>query len=172
MLQEALEKGRSEGRQEIQAKLDEAESKLKELMRQLDPTKFNEGYDQGFRGGGKRVYDMCKRNQEAKANEDCLAFQKSCDEKVLAIHDQQLTMSTYQKQLMASRRRIADLEQQLTSQLGQNIFGQQIVNAEALFNAQAQEPAFEKNQSQLMKADLGNSQARCNLISADLEKWK
>lgn len=111
MLQEALEKGRSEGKQEIQAKLDEAETKLEELKRQLDPTKFKEGYYQGFREGGKMVYDMCKRNHEARANEDRLTFQKICDEKDLAIHDQQLTMSIYQQQLMARRRRITDSEQ-------------------------------------------------------------
>ena len=172
MLQEALEKGRSEGRQEIQAKLDEAESKLKELKRQVDPTKFKEGYDQGFREGGKRVYDMCKSDHEAKTNENRLAFQKICDEKDLSIRDQQLTMSSYQKELMARRRRIADLEQHITSQLGQNISDQQILNAEARFNAQAQELAVEKSQSQLMRADLGNWQARWDIICADLEKWK
>ena len=172
MLQEELEKGRSEGRQEIQAKLHEAESELKELRRQLDSAKFKEAYDQGFREGGKRVYDMCKRDRETKANEDRLAFQKMCYEKDLAIRDQQLTMSSYQKELMARRRRIADLEQYVSQQLVQNISGQQILHAEARFNAQAQELAVEKSQSQLMRAELGNWQARWDTISADLEKWK
>lgn len=172
LLQEALEKGRAEGRQEVQAKLAEAEAELKELRRQLDPAKFKEGYDQGFREGGKRVYDMCKRDRETKANEDRLAFQKICDEKDLAIRDQALIMSRYQKYLMARRRRIADLEQQVTQQLGQNISGQQILDAEARFNAQAQELAVEKSQSQLVRAELGNWQARWDNISADLEKWK
>lgn len=175
MLQEALEKRRSEGRQEIQAKLDEAESELKELKRQPDLAKFKEAFDQGFREGGKRVYDMCKRDRETKANEDRYAFQKMCDEKDLAIRDQQLTMSSYQKELMARRRRIADLEQHhVSQQLGQNISGRQILHAEARFNAQPQELAVEKGQSQLLRAgaDLSNWQARWDTISADLQKWK
>ncbi len=172
MLREALDKGRSEGRQEIQAKLDEAESEVKELRRQLDPAKLKAEYDRGFREGGKRVYDMCSLERATKASEDRLAFQKICDEKDMAIYDQQLTMSRYQKELMARRRRIADLEQHATQQPGQNISGQQILDAEARFNAQAQELAVEKSQGQLMRADLGNWQVRWDTISADLEKWK
>lgn len=171
MLREALDKGRSEGRQEIQAKLDEAESEVKELRSQVDPAKLKAEYDRGFREGGKRVYDMCSLDR-AKASQDRLAFQKICDEKDMAIYDQQLTMSRYQKELMARRRRIVDLEQHATKQPGQNITGQQILDAEARFNAQARELAVETSQSQLMRVDLGNWQVRWNTISADLEEWK
>lgn len=74
MLREAWDKRWSEGRQEIQATLDEAESEVKELRRRLDPENFKGAYDRGFREGGKKVYDMCKLQRETEANEDRLAF--------------------------------------------------------------------------------------------------
>ncbi|MCJ1346913.1 FYVE zinc finger [Peltigera leucophlebia] len=148
MLREAFNEGRSEGRQENKAKLDETQSKVEELR--------------------------------IKASNDRLAFESTCREKDQGIHDQQMAMARYQKELMARRRLILDLKQQAsvanpqnpTNQHGLNILNQQILDAEARFGAQGQELAIAKSQNEVMRAQLINWQVQWGLIDADLKKSK
>ena len=180
LLREAFNEGRAEGLQENEAKLDEAEEKIEELRKKLDPAKVKAAYDRGWRDGGIAGFSKYSLNPETKLNEDRLAFENICKEKDKAIHDQQLTMAKYQKELMARRSRIEMLERQVnlgtpqppTQQQGQNITGQQILDAEARFSAQRQELEATKAQNQVMRADLANWQVQWGMITADLEKWK
>ncbi|MCJ1348136.1 hypothetical protein MMC31_006367 [Peltigera leucophlebia] len=177
LIREAFNEGRLEERREGEVKLDEAESKVEELRRRLDPSKIKAAYDRGYREGGIAGYNKYSLYPEAKASDDRLAFEKICKEKDQAIYDQQMTIARYQKDLTASGHRIHELEQQASlpvpqyppQQQGQIMSGQQITDAEARFNAQAQELAFEKSQSELMRADLSNWQVQWGFITADLE---
>ena len=168
-VEEAYNKGRSESKQETQAKLDEAKAEVEELRRRLNPAKFKAAYDRGFREGGIDGYNKYSLNAQTKASEDRQTFEKVCQEKDLALYDQQMIITNYQKELMARRRRIENLEQQATHQ---NISGQQILEAEARFSAQEQEVAVARNQNSLMRADLGAWQVQWDLRNADFEKSK
>ena len=180
MLREAFNEGRAEGRRENEVKLDEAEAKVEELRKRLDPSKLKAAYDRGWREGGIAGYNKYSLNPETKASDDRLAFENICKEKDQAIRNQQMTMAGYQKELMARRQRIEMLEQQLkiaiqkppTQQQGQNISGQQISDAEARFSAQGQELAAIRSQNELMRQDLTNWQAQWGLITTDLDQWK
>ena len=144
----------------MQVNLDEAEAKFEEFRKRLDPAKFRAAYDRGFRDGSIDGYNKHSLNAQTRTSDDRLAFEKVCQEKDLAIYDQQMTITNYQKELMARRRRIQTLGQQAT-QHGQNISGQQIIDAEARFSAQEQEIA-----------DLGTWQVQWGLRNADFEKCK
>lgn len=180
LLREAFHEGRAVGLRVNEAKLDEAEEKIEELRKKLDPAKVKAAYDRGWRDGGIAGFNKYSLNPETKPNDDRLAFENICKEKDKAIHDQQLTMAKYQKELMARRSRIEMLERQVnlgtqqppTQQQGENITGQQILDAEARFSAQRQELEATKAQNQVMRADLANWQVQWGLITADLEKWK
>ena len=180
MLREAFSEGRSEGRQENQTKLDEAESKVEELRKRLDPSKLKAAYDRGFREGGLEGYNKYSLHPETKASDERLAFEKIIKEKDQAIQNQQMTMARYEQELMARRHRTQELERQAslptprqpTRQQGQNISGQQILEAEARFSTQGQELSIAKSQNELMRADLSNWQVQWGLITADLERWK
>lgn len=180
MLQEAFNEGRREGRQENEVRLDEAEAKVEELRKRLDPSKLKAAYDRGWREGGIAGYNKYSLNPETKSSDDRVAFENICKEKDKAIHDQQVTMARYQKELMARKSRIETLEQQASlgspqppiQQQGQIITGRQISDAEARFSAQGQELEARRAQNELMRADLANWQAQWGLITADLEKWK
>ncbi|MCJ1347821.1 hypothetical protein MMC31_006051, partial [Peltigera leucophlebia] len=177
LLREAFNEGRLEGRREGEVKLDAAESKVEELRKRLDPSKIKAAYDRGYQEGGIAGYNKYSLHPEAKASDDRLAFEKIRKEKDQAIYDQQMTIARYQKDLTASRHRIHELEQQASlpvpqyppQQQGQIMSGQQISDAEARFNAQGQELAFEKSQNELMRADLSNWQVQWGFITADLE---
>lgn len=52
MLREAFNEGRAEGKREFEVKLDEAEAKVEELRKKLDPSKMKAAYDRGWREGG------------------------------------------------------------------------------------------------------------------------
>ena len=180
MLREAFSEGRSEGRQENQTKLDEAESKVEELRKRLEPSKLKAAYDRGFREGGLEGYNKYSLHPETKASDERLAFEKIIKEKDRAIQNQQMTMARYEQELMANRRRTQELEQraslptpqQPTPQQGQNISGQQILESEARFSTQGQELSVAKSQNELMRVDLSNWQVQWGLITADLERWK
>ncbi len=180
MLLEAFNEGRAEGKRENEVKLDEAEAKVEELRKKLDPSKLKAAYDRGWREGGIAGYNKYSLDPETKPSDDRLAFENICKEKDQAIHEQQVTMARYQKELMARKHRIEMLEQQInyaipqppTQHQGQNVSGQQISDAEALFSAQAQELAATRAQNELMRQDLTNWQAQWGLITADLERWK
>ncbi len=178
LLREAFNQGRAEGRRENEEKLDEAEAKVEELRKRLDPTKLKAAYDRGWREGGIAGYNKYSLNPETKPSDDRLAFDNICKEKDKAIHDQQLTMAKYQRELMARKSRIEVLERQAnlgtlpTQQQGQNITGQQISDAEARFSAQRQELETTRAQNEGMRVDLANWQVQWGLVTADLEKWK
>ena len=180
MLREAFNEGRAEGRRENEVKLDEAEAKVEELRKKLDPSKLKAAYERGWREGGIAGYNKYSLNPETKPSDDRLAFEKICKEKDQAIHNQQVTMASYQKELMARKHRIEMLEQQVNfaapqppaQQQGQGLSDQQVSEAEARFSAQGQELAATKAQNELMRQDLTNWQAQWGLITADLEQWK
>ena len=180
MLRETFNEGRAEGRRENEVKLDEAEAKVEELRKKLDPSKLKAAYERGWREGGIAGYNKYSLNPETKPSDDRLAFEKICKEKDQAIHNQQVTMASYQKELMARRHRIEMLEQQVNfaapqppaQQQGQGLSDQQVSEAEARFSAQGQELAATKAQNELMRQDLTNWQAQWGLITADLEQWK
>lgn len=180
MLREAFNEGLAEGRQENEDKLDEAEAKVEELRKKLDPSKLKAAYERGWRDGGIAGFNKYSLNPETKPSDDRLAFEKICQEKDQAIHNQQVTMASYQKELMARKHRIEMLEQQVNfgaqhhpaQQQGQDISGQQISEAEARFSAQGQELATTKALNELMRQDLTNWQVQWGFITADLEKWK
>lgn len=180
LLREAFYEGRAEGRRENEDRLDEAEAKVEELRKKLDPLKLKATYERGWRDGGIAGYNKYSLNPETKPSDDRLAFEKICQEKDQAIHNQQVTMASYQKELMARKHRIEMLEQQVNfaapqhpaQQQGQGISGEQVSEAEARFSAQGQELAATKAQNELMKQDLTNWQVQWGLITADLEQWK
>ena len=180
MLREAFNEGRAEGRRESEVKLDEAETKVEELRKKLDPSKLKAAYDRGWREGGIAGYNKYSLNPETKPSDDRLTFENICKEKDQAIHNQQMIMARYQKELMVRRQRIEMLERQVnfaiqqppTQQQGQNISSQQISEAEARFGAQGQELAATRAQYELVRQDLTNWQVQWGMITADLEKWK
>lgn len=138
---------------------------------------------EAFNGGrreGRRENEAKLDEAEAKASEDRLAFEKICKEKDKGIHDQQMAMARYQKELMARRNRIQFLEQQASlgspqppsQQQGQNITGQQITDAENRFSAQWRELEATRAQNERIRGDLANWQVQWGLITTELEKWK
>ena len=126
------------------------------------------------------LQEALNKGRSEERREHQVKLEKICQEKDKAIHDQQMTMARYQKELMARRRRIEHLEQQanfsfpqhLSPPQGQNLSGQQILDAEARFSTQAQELAVAKGRNDLMMAGLNNWKVQYGLVLANLEKWK
>lgn len=114
MLREELNQGRLEGRQEIQTNPKEAETKFVVLRKLLGLSKPNATYDRGLREGGIDGYSKYSLNLQTKTNDDRLAYEKICKEKVPAIYDQQIAMARYQNDLIETIRRIRDLEPEVT----------------------------------------------------------
>ena len=143
---------------------------------------FNEGQREGRRENKVKLDEAEAKVEEirTKASEDQLAFEKICKEKDKGLHDQQMAMARYQKELMARRSRIQFLEQQASlgspqppsQQHGQNITGQQITDAEKRFSAQWRELEATRAQNERIRGDLANWQVQWGRITTDLEKWK
>ena len=125
---------------------------------------LREAFDKGRSQGRKAIQAEL---DEAKAN-----FEKTCEAKDLGLYDQQMIVSRYQNELAARRRRIQDLEQQVTQQHGQNISSQQVRHAEARFSSQEQELILARSQKNLLRADLGTWKDQRDIMAADFEKWK
>lgn len=75
MFQEAFNEGRSAGRRENQVKLDEAEAKIEELRKRLDPSKLKAAYNQGVIDGSITGYNKYSLNPETKPSDDRLELE-------------------------------------------------------------------------------------------------
>lgn len=68
MFHAAMADGRSEGKAEMQAELDEAEGRVEALRLRLDPAKVKAAYDQGVRDGGIAGYNKYSPNPQQGQN--------------------------------------------------------------------------------------------------------
>ncbi|MCJ1348863.1 hypothetical protein MMC31_007096 [Peltigera leucophlebia] len=146
MLQDAFNEGRSEERRENKAKLDEAEEKIEQLRKRLDPSRVKAAYNQGLLEGSIAGYNKYSLNPETKSSDDRLAFEKILQDKEKAIQNQQTILASYQKELMTRKLRIENLEGQVRT--------------------------LTPEDHNLMKADLANWQVQWGLITANVEEWK
>lgn len=173
MIHRAMADGRSEGKAEMQAKLDEAEGRVEELRKALDPAKVKAAYDRGVRDGGINGYNKYSLNPETKPSDDRLAF-----EQILQERDK--TIECQQRELNERQHRIECLERQAnfpnaqhpSPQQGQHLSNEQIQNAQNEFHVQLQELVNFKRQNEQMRADLNNWQVQWGLIKTDLVKWQ
>ncbi|MCJ1345152.1 hypothetical protein MMC31_003358, partial [Peltigera leucophlebia] len=95
IFQEAFNEGRSEGRRENQVKLDEAEAKIEELRKRLDPSKVKAAYNQGVLDGSITGYNKYSLNPELKQSDDRLAFEKILKQEIAAVKGQNDLMKAH-----------------------------------------------------------------------------
>lgn len=173
MIYKAIADGRSEGKAEMQAKLDEAEGRVEALRKRLDPAKVKAAYDRGVRDGGIDGYNKYSLNPETKPSDDRVAFEQ-------IIQDKDKTIEGQQRELNERQHRIENLERQAncpttqhpSPQQGQHMSNEEIQIAQNQFNAQSQELVNVNCQNEQMRADLNNWQVQWGLMTTSLEKWE